>query len=234
MKNDFHKILRDRRKRLGISQEELAKKADIERTYMSKLENEKSNPSFSTIKNLCKGLNLTLTEFFSGIEEEKKEPTIVIYEDTEDRDEAEKYRIKAEVIPIKVVKNLNGFSRGRDIKKEFTSKYVYIEKEMFDKPDDIVGVEIAKEFVISDLKLKKPILLIDIVNKDITSHYLYIVDPGDKEKVSIQWGVSWEKYIAFYDPHKYQREQPISHVFKKNNFEPDIIRGKVVGVISRL
>ena len=183
---DFGKLLKDRRKRLGINQEELAKRIKkLKRTYLSKLENSKSNPSFSTIEKLCKGLGLTLREFFTGVEE-KKEPAIVeVYKDKRSKTQIEKYRVKAEMIPIKVVKSFEGFSREKDITKEFTSKYVYVEKDMFYHPEDIIGVEIEKEFRIFNIVFKKAILLIDIVNKDIKDD-IYIVDLGEKLGASIQ------------------------------------------------
>ena len=50
---------------LGLSQEKLALKADIDRTYLTGVENGKRNISIKNIAKISHALNLTLKEFFS-------------------------------------------------------------------------------------------------------------------------------------------------------------------------
>jgi transcriptional regulator with XRE-family HTH domain len=66
-KRAFHKRLCDclgyliatRRKRLGISQQELADRSDVDRAFISKVESGKRNPSFALVSNLAYGLDMS-------------------------------------------------------------------------------------------------------------------------------------------------------------------------------
>lgn len=55
-----------RRNLLGISQEELADKADLDRTYISGIERGKRNVSVFTLKKILDSLELKLKDFFNG------------------------------------------------------------------------------------------------------------------------------------------------------------------------
>ena len=50
---------------LGISQEELAERADLHRTYTADLERAARNPTLLTIKKLAKGLGVSAAELLS-------------------------------------------------------------------------------------------------------------------------------------------------------------------------
>jgi len=52
-----------------LSQEQLALKADIDRTYMTSVENGKRNVSIMLIDRIIKGLETTYEEFFRGYDE---------------------------------------------------------------------------------------------------------------------------------------------------------------------
>jgi transcriptional regulator with XRE-family HTH domain len=54
--------IKERRTGLGISQEELAFKADISPTYLSQIESGQRNPSLATLFNLTTALRLELSE----------------------------------------------------------------------------------------------------------------------------------------------------------------------------
>ena len=54
----FGKILRDCRSKAGVSQEELADRADIDRTYVSLLERGLRLPTLDTLFRLAAGLNV--------------------------------------------------------------------------------------------------------------------------------------------------------------------------------
>ena len=63
---DFMKnIIRDRRKELGLSQEELAKKCNVSRQTVNAIENDKYDPTLSLAFNLAKELNVTVDELFT-------------------------------------------------------------------------------------------------------------------------------------------------------------------------
>jgi len=54
--------IRERRTGLGMSQEELAFRADISPTYLSQIESGQRNPSLATMFNLTVALRLDLSE----------------------------------------------------------------------------------------------------------------------------------------------------------------------------
>jgi len=57
------------RGQLGISQEKLAEKCDFDRTYISLLERAKRNPSYLSLKKLCIGLEIELSDLLTMKEE---------------------------------------------------------------------------------------------------------------------------------------------------------------------
>ena len=67
-KIDFKKIfgasVRDRRKKLGISQESLAERASLHRTYVSDVERGSRNISLETIERLARALEVSITTLF--------------------------------------------------------------------------------------------------------------------------------------------------------------------------
>ena len=52
------------RKSNGMSQLELSEKTGLDRTYLSRVEAGKQNLTVDTLITICKGLNVTLKEFF--------------------------------------------------------------------------------------------------------------------------------------------------------------------------
>ena len=68
----FGKLLQEQRKAKNISQEKLAKLADLDRTFISLIENGKRNPTFTTILKICSALEIEPSELFSIYE--KKDP----------------------------------------------------------------------------------------------------------------------------------------------------------------
>ncbi|MEN9518244.1 MAG: hypothetical protein RLZZ381_832 [Cyanobacteriota bacterium] len=70
IKKRFGKAIRRRRRELDISQEELAEKADLHRTYISSIERGDRNVSIENIEKLVKALDISVSTFFAnyGIE----------------------------------------------------------------------------------------------------------------------------------------------------------------------
>ncbi len=56
--------VRSQRMKLGISQEELAARADVHRTYIGMIERAEKNITLENIEKICKALDLTISEFF--------------------------------------------------------------------------------------------------------------------------------------------------------------------------
>lgn len=57
-------IIRDRRKKLGLSQGELAKKCGVSRQTVNAIENNKYDPTLALAFNLAKELKITVDELF--------------------------------------------------------------------------------------------------------------------------------------------------------------------------
>ena len=79
IKEAFGKVLRLKRKALGLSQEELAARSGIAMRYVSLLECNQRQPTISTLYRLSQGLEVSLAEFVSEIEEETIWGGIKIY-----------------------------------------------------------------------------------------------------------------------------------------------------------
>jgi transcriptional regulator with XRE-family HTH domain len=61
----FGEKLRTYRTQQGMSQEQLALKADIDRTYIASVENGRRNVSIQTIHKFLKAIDIPFSEFFS-------------------------------------------------------------------------------------------------------------------------------------------------------------------------
>ena len=72
IKKRFGKAIRRRRRELDISQEVLAERTELHRTYISNIERGRQNPSLENIEKLAKALNISISALFAkyGVEEE--------------------------------------------------------------------------------------------------------------------------------------------------------------------
>ena len=52
----------------GLSQDELARRIDFDRTYLSRVESGKQNMTVETLLKICDGLGVTIKEFFDFME----------------------------------------------------------------------------------------------------------------------------------------------------------------------
>jgi transcriptional regulator with XRE-family HTH domain len=66
----FGTQLKSARKVAGMTQEKLAVVAGLDRTYISDLERDVQRPSFDTIIQLCKGLEILPSRFVARLEKE--------------------------------------------------------------------------------------------------------------------------------------------------------------------
>jgi transcriptional regulator with XRE-family HTH domain len=60
----FGKKIRDERLKQHLSQEQLAEKAGLHRTYIGMIERAEKNITLENINKICKGLNLNLSDLF--------------------------------------------------------------------------------------------------------------------------------------------------------------------------
>jgi transcriptional regulator with XRE-family HTH domain len=60
----FGQKVRSERKRKGLSQEELASRAGVHRTYIGMIERAEKNITLANIEKICKALGLSIRDFF--------------------------------------------------------------------------------------------------------------------------------------------------------------------------
>jgi len=60
----FGKKVREERTKLGLSQEELASRAGVHRTYIGMIERAEKNITLENIQKICKAINLRIGDFF--------------------------------------------------------------------------------------------------------------------------------------------------------------------------
>lgn len=63
----FGKNVRTRREAIGLSQEALAEKADLDRTYVSGLERGVRNPTILSAARVATALKVSLSELLNGV-----------------------------------------------------------------------------------------------------------------------------------------------------------------------
>jgi transcriptional regulator with XRE-family HTH domain len=67
--------LRRAREEAGLTQEELAERAGIHRTYVSLLERDKKSPTIAVLFRLCRAVGVQPTTFIARVEAAETEPT---------------------------------------------------------------------------------------------------------------------------------------------------------------
>jgi transcriptional regulator with XRE-family HTH domain len=90
---EIGKKIREIRRRVGISQEDLSEKAEINRTYLSQIENGKSSPTEKKIKKIAEALGVPASELME--------------ETTPYSGEAPTFEYDADAIPAGLVEFLN-------------------------------------------------------------------------------------------------------------------------------
>ena len=65
----FGEIVRDKRKEQGLSQEDLAFKADLHRTYIGMIERAEKNITLENINKIAKALDLPISELVKNLSE---------------------------------------------------------------------------------------------------------------------------------------------------------------------
>jgi CheY-like chemotaxis protein/DNA-binding XRE family transcriptional regulator len=88
LEKKFGSAIRVRRRRLGVSQEELAERAGLHRTYVADIERGARNPSLHTIDRLARAFDVSIASLFGPLgSDEPPAPAaaeILLVEDNED------------------------------------------------------------------------------------------------------------------------------------------------------
>jgi transcriptional regulator with XRE-family HTH domain len=67
----FGEQLRKARKAAGLSQEALAFEAEVDRTYISQLENDKKSPTLDVLFRICAALGIAASELIARVEKSR-------------------------------------------------------------------------------------------------------------------------------------------------------------------
>ena len=65
-------ILREAREKAGLTQEQLAFQAGVDRTYVSQLENDKKSPTVATLFRLCSAMKVSPSKLLARLERRLK------------------------------------------------------------------------------------------------------------------------------------------------------------------
>ncbi|MEM1169174.1 MAG: helix-turn-helix transcriptional regulator [Cyanobacteria bacterium P01_H01_bin.35] len=68
--NALGRLIKQRRMELGISQEELGFRSNLDRTYISGLERGVRNPSLTALVSLAAGMGISVSELLDNLEAE--------------------------------------------------------------------------------------------------------------------------------------------------------------------
>ncbi len=60
--------------RVGLTQEKLAFAAEVDRTYISMLENDKKSPTVDMLMRICRPLGIPASQLLARVEKATKEP----------------------------------------------------------------------------------------------------------------------------------------------------------------
>jgi transcriptional regulator with XRE-family HTH domain len=74
IKQRFGRAIRRRRRELDLSQEQLAERAELHRTYISSIERGAQNPSLENIERLAIALEISIADLLIRYDVEKKDP----------------------------------------------------------------------------------------------------------------------------------------------------------------
>lgn len=75
IKYRFGKAIRRRRRELDLSQEQLAERSELHRTYISSIERGQRNPSLENIEKIAKALRISISELFAKYNIEEMDKT---------------------------------------------------------------------------------------------------------------------------------------------------------------
>lgn len=70
---EFGERVKDLRKNMGLSQEKFALKINMDRTYLASVEAGNRNISLKNIEKIADGFDMSISELFEGVENEKKQ-----------------------------------------------------------------------------------------------------------------------------------------------------------------
>ena len=97
--------IKERRKALGLNLEDLASRAGVSKSLISKIENYRTIPSLPVIMRIAKGIKSTLSDLAFGIEDEEDSTYILVRKN--ERQKFEKEESSGFVYQSLVMRNIN-------------------------------------------------------------------------------------------------------------------------------
>jgi CheY-like chemotaxis protein/DNA-binding XRE family transcriptional regulator len=213
----FGAEVKRRRIQLGISQEKLAERANLHRTYVSDVEAGKRNPSLASIQRLTLALGASLGAIFASVEDGKKVDgeavgsklgDILLVEDNARDIELTltAFRQAKLTNPIQVVHDGNEaldfvFCRGHYAKRPKTDRPQVVLLDL--QLPKIHGLEVLRRIKADEFARKIPVVVLTVSQRDDHIHEAlrlgaqsYIVKPVDFQnfsestsKLSFRWAM---------------------------------------------
>lgn len=166
----FGDYLKFKRKELGVSQQELGDKTNMERTYVSMLET-KGNPSFGKIKEISNALGISIEEFFRTEISEAEPPTILIKFNKGETEKMHKETmIKEDCYPIPIIKNDKPLKTGK-ITVEDIQAYVMLDGQTLG--DNTHKKLVAVRHIPS---IPFPLVILNLEDKKLTEGEIYAIE----------------------------------------------------------
>ena len=135
---DFATLLTQKRRELGLSQGELAKRLNVTRQAVSKWENGKGIPDISILTAISEVLGVSMDEMFTGKEPEKQIVEKIVIQEKEVTKPMPARKILAIVAPIVLVVVLASALLGVYIPKAIAANTPPIEDNTEPEPPEIV------------------------------------------------------------------------------------------------
>jgi transcriptional regulator with XRE-family HTH domain len=127
----FGDYLRRVREGLGLSQMDLQKRTDMDRTYISMLEN-RGNPSFETIRDIAAAVGITLDKFFQESPAGPQTPVLEVqFGATEPEKRYKEMTVKEQYLPIPFINNPQALY-ARKLTDNFVEGYWMVQKKMLE------------------------------------------------------------------------------------------------------
>ena len=173
-------------------------------------------------------------------EETKRSGVVLLSREKRTKKEIENITVKSEMVPIKIVRNIDSFSEGKTLQKEFATKLVLVDRDLIKNPQRVFGVEFKKRFSISMLSFTRGVLLVDIKDRvPIGSGFYLFKNPDIGEITPVLIEEQDGKYIFYKDSFRFHRTpipyvSQVDKIIDKSSSNLEGIRGRIIGIIGNI
>lgn len=174
--NMFGDYLKYHRTKLGVSQEDLAKRVLMDRSYLSVLERH-GNPTFAIMKDIVeKGLRMELDDFYDVKEPDLREPAILVemQKDTF-RDKLDEFAVGSAGIPLPIISEDKIF-KSEELQPGDVDGYVVLDKTLLSGKADPKTMRVV--VIRKSNSLPFPFVIVDLSNRLLEEGGTYLIDRG--------------------------------------------------------